>query len=582
MDFTIIVRKLITFNILFVIILGNINPIIVSGDLKLDVAINSAPTSEFLEGQITISNVDDDEYLNGLNIFGLIEAEDENPLAAKNSYLTIANMDGKIVKAPLYDNEGLSFSELYWINETTILTNYKGQPMFWNVVTNVTTQFNFAEGYHDGLQYNPETRSFMVLERFVKEMRNSTGAPENMIADRVREYSLRGDLIWSWDLSEDVNISTYFDNFEELNPPVNKTIITTTYNATSNTTIVTSLNVTINATLDKFLFEGTYYTDPIHANNIYWDIENRFVYVNIKHLNQFIKYNYFNKELMWIAGQDSDFKLLKVNGDETRSLWYNSHDLNTIGNDEFLMFDNDYQNLTDPLGNFTQSSIVQFKINTVNMTIEETFRWIGAKSYSGEFWGGARKLSNGNYLTTFGAPVHGNRSSPSHTSFGGAATEINPLGEKVWELRVPFNWGFTKLNRIVPTTTAIPVPAVAVDVGSKINLNWDEIFSNFPKSYEIILDDGIELESGDWDNEDISYTLETSNLVQGDHIITLTLTDLADNEKSVATKITILLLTTSKKDDSPFMNHFLVLNSLVITVFIIKKKDNQFKLKVQK
>ncbi|MCE7735125.1 MAG: hypothetical protein GPJ54_09625 [Candidatus Heimdallarchaeota archaeon] len=572
MEFTIIIRKLIVFNILIILMLGNIAPTIGNGDLALNVDLSSTPDSDFLESQISISNVDDDEYLNGLNMFGLVEVEPKNPLGVNSSYLMITNMEGKIVTAPLFDNAGLSFSNLYWINETTILTNYKDQPMFWNVVTNVTKQFNFAVNFHDGLQYNPETRSFMILERFVKDMLNSTGELENMVVDRVREYSLRGDLIWSWDLSEFVNIATYFDNFEMLNPPVNKTIINTTYNATTNITTIISVNVTINATMDKLNFEGINYTDPIHANNIYWDTENRFVYVNLQHLNQFIKFNYFNKELIWIAGQNTDFKLHKANGSETQSLWYNSHDLNPIGNDEFLMFDNDYHNITDPIGNFTQSSIVKVKINPVNMTIEETFRWLGATSYSSEFWGGAAKLSNGNYLTTFGSTVHGNQSSPSHESFGGAAIEINPLGEKVWELRVPFNWGFNRLDRIVPTTTAVPVPALAVDVGNDIPLMWDAIFSNFPSSYEITLDDGIDLESGDWNNEDISYTLETDNLAQGDHIITLTLIDLAENEKSVATKITILLLATSKKDDSPFMNYFVVLNSLFITLIIAKRK----------
>ncbi|MFV2015267.1 MAG: hypothetical protein ACC656_07565, partial [Candidatus Heimdallarchaeota archaeon] len=185
------------------------------------------------------------------------------------------------------------------------------------------------------------------------------------------------------------------------------------------------------------------------------------------------------------------------------------------------------------------------------------------------------KLSNGNYLATFGSAVHANVSSPSHVSFGGAAIEINPSEDKVWELRVPFNWGFTKLYRVIPTTTADPAPTAVGDVGTAIKFSWDTVFSNFPKSYKISLDAAIELESGDWDNEDISYTLDTINLAQGDHIITLTLIDLAGNEKSVATKVTVLLPFTSTKDDSPFIDYLVFFNSMLIILIIAKNRSNK-------
>ena len=103
MEFTIIIRKLIRFNILIILILGNFAPIIGNGDSTLNVDLSSTPDSDFLESQISISNVDDDEYLNGLNMFGLVEVEPKNPLAVDSSYLMITNMEGKLAGRDLQE-----------------------------------------------------------------------------------------------------------------------------------------------------------------------------------------------------------------------------------------------------------------------------------------------------------------------------------------------------------------------------------------------------------------------------------------------------------------------------------------------
>ncbi|MHA2028169.1 MAG: aryl-sulfate sulfotransferase [Candidatus Kariarchaeaceae archaeon] len=523
-----------------------------SDNVILNQDMISSEQMTFLESHMKLFSVDDDEYQNGLNILGLMEGKNvSSSLEVNNTYLAITDMDSNIIKTPFISNNHQSFNSINWINSTTVLTDYQNNILLWNVLTNNIEVINTPwPSSYIGLDYNPESKSFMALVKGVSSGINVTGGFEEMLIDSVIEFTKSGQILREWNLASYFNFTLYYENINRLN-----------------------------STVTNQTYFGSEYQYPTQANNLFWDKEANQIFVNFLSTNQFMVFDYFQHNLIFTIGQSGNFTLTQANGTVVESLWYSALDLNPIGNDEFLVFDSGYQNFTDPLGNYTRSSILQLTLNTTDMTANETLRWIGSKNYASTTFGSVDKLSNGNLLITFGSPMHGPVNGTILEHFGGAAIEINKDGDVVWEMRLPYFWGLFPIQRFNPTLTATAIDAKFATVGDKINFEWLDPFSNFPKSYEISIRsiDGEEeeLESGEWNNEPISYLLDTSGLPVIDHIITLTLTDMADNDLFRATKITILPIETSKKEDSPFMNYVIFMNSILILIIFQKIKMNK-------
>ncbi|OLS26464.1 MAG: hypothetical protein HeimC2_14810 [Candidatus Heimdallarchaeota archaeon LC_2] len=517
----------------------------VGKSILLNENLKSPENLFFLENNIKITNSNDDKYQNGVNMFGLIQGSDNELFESNNSYLALTDMNGKFLVDPLVSPSSSSFTELTWVNESTILSNFEGKPMLWNIATNITEIFDFQTGHHDDMHYNPDTESFLILDYFVKSIKNtSSGEFIETLVDRVTEYTRDGTQRLRWDLSTRANLSLYDENINRLN-----------------------------ISRDTLEFNGEVYPYPLRTNSMFWDTDNGGIYVNLAQVNQIMKINYYTREFDWIIGQGTNYTLYDINNTEVESLWYHASDVNPIGNNEFLLFDNNYRNLTDPFGNFS-SSILRFKVDPVNETVHEIFRWVGPQDYTGYQWGSVRKLENDNYLAGFGVPVHstGPNDPPYHTSYGGVAVEITPTGEIVWEMRLPFNWGFNRIHRISPTTSVSPIPPQTTDVGTSIDLNWEDAFSNFPKSYKITLDTDEVLVDTEWNYGTIEYKLKTATLSQGQHIITLTLTDILNNVTETATEVTILFPNTSKNDSTSFLNLILIINSFLIIMITYRKR----------
>ncbi|MCE7733753.1 MAG: hypothetical protein GPJ54_02670 [Candidatus Heimdallarchaeota archaeon] len=171
-------------------------------------------------------------------------------------------------------------------------------------------------------------------------------------------------------------------------------------------------------------------------------------------MNQFVKIDHATGETDWIAGWNGDFELFNADGIKVKHLWYTPHDVRYVGDGEFVMFDNGNGNVTSIQNNDPESqrsSILHIRIDEKSMEIHEVFRWTAPKQYYSFHWGSASLLPNGNYLGGFGSNYHQwNRSLPAyHEDFGGVAIEVTPEGEVVWEMRVPYNWGFFRVYRYV-------------------------------------------------------------------------------------------------------------------------------------
>ncbi len=542
-------RRISLFTVIFCLLSGSLISISIGNTFQLNESLKSPSNLFFLEQNMKITISNDDKYQDGVNMFGLSQGLDDGSFDSNNSYLAFTDMEGKFIDEPFVAEGSNSFRELSWVNESILLADYNGKPMLWNIKTNETEIFNFPTNYHDGMLYNPVSDTFLILDYFPKPIRNSSGDLEMTMVDQLTEYSRDGKDLWRWDFTTRTNLSLYNNNIDRLN-----------------------------ISRDTIEFNGELYPDPMHANSISWDNDSARIYVNLRHLNQFVAINSITKEIEWIAGQEGNFTLYNKQNTEVESLWYHSSDVQAIGNNEFIIFDNNYHNLTDnlhhnltePLANFS-SSILHIKLDPINETIHEIFRWEGPFTYTAYQWGSVRKLENGNYLAGFGAPIHstGPNNPANHTSFGGVAVEITPAGEKVWEMRLPYQWGFKRIDRIMPVISVSHILSETVTVGTNIDLVWTNVFSNFPKTYKITVDEEVLLEA-DWNQGPIEYHLRTGGLAEGDHLIILTLTDILDNEKETATKITILYPNTSKKDDVSFLDLIISINTLLI-IFVIRQ-----------
>ena len=95
--------------------------------------------------------------------------------------------------------------------------------------------------------------------------------------------------------------------------------------------------------------------DFTHANTLDWDYNNSIIYLNLRNTNTFYKINQTTGNIIWACGEFGNFTLLGANGQPLvganglpPSLWYHSHDVKEVAPDVFTMFDNDYENNTNP------------------------------------------------------------------------------------------------------------------------------------------------------------------------------------------------------------------------------------------
>jgi len=403
----------------------------VTGSMTLDQNdLLSDSNLQFIQSNINITVSKSDKYDEGINIFGLYQGENNLPFSANNSYLTTMDMNGNIdskIASP-----GRYFGSMDKINETTFMTMYEHNPMLWNYKTNVTQTFDFTNHMHHDMAYNPETQTFMVIEAYLENVLNETGQPELMIVDRLREYNMNGDIQWQWNATNHLDPNVFFEYYDLVNQ----------------------------TSRAPFRGPGTppgTFRSIMHTNSIDWDYQHHKIYINVRRMNQFVKIDYPTGDVDWIAGRGGNFSLIPRQGRNATSLWYTPHDVSYLGNNEFLMFDNGANNITayqSGIPNSERSSILRVKVNESDMTITPVFRWTAPLEYFSFHWGGAQLLPNGNYLGSFGSWYHAtNRTAnPFTTQFGGVAVEVTPQGEIVWEMKLPYLWGFFRFNRFFPAS----------------------------------------------------------------------------------------------------------------------------------
>jgi len=287
------------------------------------------------------------------------------------------------------------------INSTTVVK--AGLPAapnnlsFWNMATNTSEVFPVPSGHHDFV-YNPVDEEFMIL---TYESSNEMWNGLQVGYDDIWIYDAEGNVKWHWNATEQL--------------PFNSSMYDSDINQT---------------------FHGR--TDWMHGNALVWDWENDAVYYNVRNLNTFYKINTETKEIEWGAGEYGDFTLIDEDGNEVNdSLWFQSHSLERIGSNRFMMFDNDMYNYSNPdsmAAEHGHSRYIELVVDEDAGTVRETWTWSAPDDtvyYFPRSGGDADRLPNGNTLGIFG--VKGN-AFPGY-SYSIFLTEVTPEGDIAWEAK---------------------------------------------------------------------------------------------------------------------------------------------------
>ena len=307
----------------------------------------------------------------------------------------IVNNKGDIV----YQLEDSAHTVHKFIDSRTVaMGGQEGFMELWNYVTGEVETLDVPGGHHD-FDYNPETDTFLVLEYSISsEIWNDT----YILYDKLSEYSRDGDLVWEWD-----GITEY------------------PFNSTRHTSL--GLNLT---------FRGG--ADWMHANSFVWDKQEETIYLSIRNLDTIVKIDYATKDIIWEAGRFGDFELYDSDDQLVDTIYHFPHNLERIKDNQFIIFDNDLYNISNPAsmeleGSQGYSRFLEFEINEEQKTMKELWSWVidNQTYYFPESGGDADRLPDGNTIGVFGnKALVLNEKSPT------IITEVTNDGDIAWELTI--------------------------------------------------------------------------------------------------------------------------------------------------
>ncbi len=345
--------------------------------------------------------------------FGLWQTNPAN--GPTGGYLVIMKTNGDLEY--LRQSSDNSYSVVKNIAPNTVL--FQGEPVvgganvaqlcathIWNYVSNTTTDFPNVLGHHD-IVFDPINNTFLTLQDYVRVINGTS-----YLFDKIVELSSSGNLLWSWDTYDYIPLSQA--------DPFNPTAI----------------------------INGETVQDFTHANALDWDYNNSIIYLNCRHTNTFYKINQTTGDLIWSCGEHDNFNLLSENGTKVSSFWYHSHSTRQIEPNVFIMFDNDFDNETNP--NDCHSRMIEVTIDEKNMTAWVSWGWSSPSQYWTPFFGKTDRLPNGDRIGTFGSQTHQfTQNQPWNFSDTGAVlVEVNPGGQVVRTYTFPAGWAIYRVEEI--------------------------------------------------------------------------------------------------------------------------------------
>jgi hypothetical protein len=291
---------------------------------------------------------------------------------------------------------------------------------FWNLASNKTEDFPNVIGEHD-IQYDPINNTFLTLQDYVRQVGNNS-----ILFDKIVQLDPNGTVVWSWDTYDYIPLS-------EASP----------FNETASTV------------------NGQTVEDLTHANSLDWDYNNSVIYLNLRVTNTFYKINQTTGDIIWACGEFGNFTLLGANGQPVSSLWYHSHDTKEVAPDVFTMFDNDYENNTNP--DDCHSRMIEVTLNETSMTAYVNWSWEAPTQYWNSYGGATLILPNGDIIGDFGDPTHQEpQNQPwNFNNTGAVLVEVNPAGQIMRTWMFPVGWYIYRIETPVTASTAgiAPTPS---------------------------------------------------------------------------------------------------------------------------
>ena len=374
----------------------------------------------------------------GLITFGLFNTS-ATPFnfTVYNSYLVIMKTNGTLQHLRQTSN----FSYLFVKSMGPHTLMFQGEPErtthFWNFKSNNTIYFPNVYGHHD-VEYNPISNTFLTLRYYEKVINGS-----QIIFDKIVEEDANGNILWNWDTYDHIPLSD-----ADLNNHVGE-------------------------------LNGQPLIDFTHANAIQWDYNQNVVYLNLRHTNTFYKINMTTGDVIWACGEHGNFTLLDANGNNVTTLWYHSHATWQVEPNVFTMFDNDFDNTTNPSN--CHSRMIEVTLNEQNKTAWVSWSWEAQTNYWSPYFGKTDRLPNGDHIAVLGSPTHQFPQNLPWTwnDTGAVIVEVNSTGAIVRKWIFPTGWSIYRIDKIVDqpqipefdfdsllnifaVATAVVVPAIMV------------------------------------------------------------------------------------------------------------------------
>ena len=151
--------------------------------------------------------------------------------------------------------------------------------------------------------------------------------------------------------------------------------------------------------------------------------------LSVRNLSRVLKVDLETEEVVWTLGKGGDFA--RIDAGEGAA-FLRQHAAELIGDDRVILFDNGQTGVRE------ESGAVELAFDEKAMEYEVAWSWYPEPPIFCKVWGDADRLENGNTLITFGR----REELDSHL------IEVNPDGDRVWEVVTPAGWGCYRAERI--------------------------------------------------------------------------------------------------------------------------------------
>ena len=380
-----------------------------------------------------------------------LEGNTEQGITQQGNYLMVIDTNGTVLA--MRESTG-SYGAAYNIAPDTLL--FQGEPQdgltnsaptyathIWNFATNTTEDFPNVIGHHD-IQYDPINNTFLTLQDYVRQVGNNS-----ILFDKIVLLSENGTVLWSWDTYNYIPLSE-----------------ATPYNETT-------------------IYNGQTLEDFTHANDLDWDYNDGVIFLNLRYTNTFYEINQTTGNIIWACGEFGNFTLLGANGQPLvganglpPSLWYGSHDIKEVAPDVFTMFNNDFDNNTNP--DDCHSEMLELTLNETSMTAYVSWSWEAPTQYWTSYGGATLLLPNGDFIGDFGDPIHQFAQNSENGAWnfndtGAVFVEVNPAGQVVRTWTFPVGWYVYRIEEVTnsnispsPTPSVSPSSTPSVSTNSQI------------------------------------------------------------------------------------------------------------------